>query len=171
MMMAEQVKITPREVSVDGKVIATRGEETDFVARVYREMIGGYPKFFKMDGLSRLGVVAAELLLRGIKDKADLAVSLVTCHGCKVTDEAFLATVASDEEFYPSPALFVYTLPNIVAGEIAIRHGIYGETCVYMAANRDEAVNMFGLMPDGVVGWIDYQSPDDFICELFLKQS
>lgn len=169
--MAERVIISPDEVKVDGKVIMMRDSESEFVTRIYREFVGGYPKFYKMDGLSQLGFVAAELLLSGIEDKSEFGVSLVTRCGCLFTDLAFIETVAHNSNFYPSPSLFVYTLPNIVAGEIAIRHGIYGETCVYMANDRDEAEVIFDTVPNGIVGWIDYAGPDDFYCEIFLKHS
>ena len=169
--MVERVTITPDELRVDGKLTMTRCEEPDLIVRIYRELIGGYQKFYKMDGLSRLGFVAAELLLDGVSDKSEMGVSLATRGGCAVTDEAFMATVRNDEEFYPSPALFVYTLPNIVCGEIAIRHGMHGETCVYMVSDSNEAASLTEFMPAGIVGFIDYMSPDNFICELFLKHS
>ena len=31
---------------------------------LYRRYVGDYPKFFKMDGLSKLGFVATEMLLK-----------------------------------------------------------------------------------------------------------
>jgi 3-oxoacyl-[acyl-carrier-protein] synthase-1 len=34
--------------------------------------------------------------------------------------------------------LFIYTLPNIAAGEIAIRHGWQTETSFYVLRNRNE---------------------------------
>ena len=40
----------------------------------------------------------------------------------------FQETIQHADSYYPSPALFVYTLPNIVTGEIAIRNKYYGET-------------------------------------------
>ena len=52
-------------------------------------------------------------------------------------DTDYLATI-SDGNYYPSPALFVYTLPNIVTGEIAIRHHIQGETSFYVLDNPEQ---------------------------------
>ena len=40
---------------------------------------------------------------------------------------------------FPSPALFVYTLPNIVSGEISIRNKWGGESSAYVLASYDEA--------------------------------
>src|SRR5690606_22028679 len=36
-----------------------------------------------------------------------------------------------------SPSLFVYTLPNIVVGEICIRHGIRGENAFFVSDSFD----------------------------------
>ena len=47
-------------------------------------------------------------------------------------DKAFQETIDSDDNYYPSPALFVYTLPNIMAGEICIRHKFKGENTVFI---------------------------------------
>ena len=55
--------------------------------------------------------------------------------GCLCNDRHFEGTV---EEF-PSPALFVYTLPNVVTGEIAIRNKYRGETSAYVLDAFDPA--------------------------------
>lgn len=50
-------------------------------------------------------------------------------------------TIRDEENFFPSPAEFVYTLPNIVTGEIAIRNKIFGETMFYvLPAFRPETI-------------------------------
>ena len=46
-------------------------------------------------------------------------------------DRRYQETIKTTE-FFPSPAVFVYTLPNIVTGEIAIRHKIMGETSFFV---------------------------------------
>src|SRR5690606_3300338 len=61
-------------------------------------------------------------LYNGI-DKSKVAVVLMTHHGCIDVDKRYLATMSD----IPSPALFVYTLPNIMLGETCIRHGFKGE--------------------------------------------
>ena len=73
-----------------------------------------YPKFFKMDGTCRLGFVASEMLLGGEADRftprEDTAVLIFTHSGSLDDDRNFEKTTRKGE--LPSPALFVYTLPN-----------------------------------------------------------
>ena len=49
-------------------------------------------------------------------------------------DRNYVATMKD----FPSPSLFVYTLPNIVAGEIAIRNKYAGETSAFVLEKYDE---------------------------------
>ena len=53
-------------------------------------------------------------------------------HSSLQTDENYQATTL-DENGSPSPSLFVYTLPNIVIGELCIRHKIKGEHAFFVA--------------------------------------
>jgi 3-oxoacyl-[acyl-carrier-protein] synthase-1 len=52
-------------------------------------------------------------------------------------DMQYQTTVCNSENYFPSPSLFVYTLPNIVAGEIAIRNKLFGETFFYLCKEFD----------------------------------
>src|ERR1700744_1137470 len=78
-----------------------------------------YPKFFKMDMLCKWALVATEYLFSGNGDiyaginKDLIAVCLFTAHGSMDVDKRYLDSIA-----IASPALFVYTLPNIMLGEI-----------------------------------------------------
>lgn len=103
---------------------------TDPVA-LYHALGCNYPKFFKMDNLCKWAWLAAEALLKkpdggwryeGL-DKERIALALATRDGCLEVDHRFLESMQE----IASPALFVYTLPNIMLGEICIRHGIKGE--------------------------------------------
>lgn len=131
---------------------------------MYRSAGTDYPKFFKMDMLCRLGFVAASRLLEG-KDCCwdDTAVILSNRHASLDDDVKYMATIAPGD-YYPSPALFVYTLPNIVAGEIAIRYGMHGETTFYIDDTYDaeamaiEAERLICSQRASkvVFGWIDW---------------
>ena len=99
---------------------------TDLV-ELYRKEVGDYPKFFKMDPLSRLGFVASEMLLKKCP-KGDYGVLLFNRSSSMADDMAFQSTIQDHANWFPSPALFVYTLPNIVTGEIAIRNHFQTET-------------------------------------------
>jgi hypothetical protein len=136
----------------------------DFLDSAYDFLKIDYPKFYKMDRLSKLGFLAAEFLLR---DQAlrgsqpeDRNIVLANANASLDTDIKFAQT-------FSSPAVFVYTLPNIVAGEICIRHGIKGESAFFISEQFDaelvasyvSSVMLKVLAPGAVQccigGWID----------------
>ena len=95
-----------------------------------------YRKFYKMDPLSRLGFLAAELILPqpAEADPSGEEMGLICFNSTAslAADRAYQRTIPAGDDFFPSPSDFVYTLPNIVTGEIAIRHHIQGETAFYV---------------------------------------
>ena len=58
-----KVYINPETVLVNDKPIEHNEKGAALLTELYRSHIGDYPKFFKMDTLSKLGFVASELLL------------------------------------------------------------------------------------------------------------
>ena len=99
-----------------------------FLVSVYQHFAINYPRFYKMDNLGKLGWLAAEILLNGSFDKTiyqpeDIGLVLSNKSSSLDTDIKYYETVKT----IASPALFVYTLPNIVMGEICIRHNFKGE--------------------------------------------
>ena len=143
---------------------------TALLAAAYRHLRTSYPKFFKMDALSKAGLIASEILLGDEKyrfsPREDRAVVLFSRSGCEADDIHYRETI-TDTNYFPSPALFVYTLPNVVTGEIAIRNLIRGESSAYVltAFNADEIVRVTTesfedpLTKTMIAGWID--CPDD----------
>ncbi len=135
------ISINAAAVIVDGQHLYDLREVPPAEIPVYLYKILGlaYPKFFKMDRVSKLGFIATELLMQVVDlavDKDKVALLLTTADGCREIDEKFAASM----EDIPSPALFVYTLPNIVAGEICIRNGFKGEQMVWVAEAPDEKI-------------------------------
>ncbi len=100
------------------------GSYTDMLVEAYQHFRINYPKFFKMDLPSRTALIASELLgpYPGI-DHDKTAVVITTRSGCIEVDKKF----EESRQTVASPALFVYTLPNIMLGEICIRQGFKGE--------------------------------------------
>jgi hypothetical protein len=106
----------------------------EFLAAAYDWLKPAYPKFYKMDNMSKLGFLATEILVKDVKLQENYspeAIAVVTANSYASLDtdvkyNASLETIAS-------PALFVYTLSNIVCGEICIRHGIKGENACFVA--------------------------------------
>lgn len=133
------ISISAAGVVVDGQHLYDLREvpPAEIPVYLYKTLGLAYPKFFKMDRISKLGFIATELLMQVVdqsvcKDKVALLLS--TADGCREIDEKFTASM----EDIPSPALFVYTLPNIVAGEICIRNGFKGEQMVWVSETPDE---------------------------------
>jgi 3-oxoacyl-[acyl-carrier-protein] synthase-1 len=108
------------------------------LTQIYRQEVGDYPKFFKMDVLSRLGILLTERLVAGeegrFQPREDRAVLVFSREGCLANDRHYVESMKD----FPSPALFVYTLPNIVSGEISIRNKYAGETSAFVLEKYDE---------------------------------
>ena len=115
----------------------TSTEITEF----YRSLQIDYPKFFKMDNLSKLGFLASEMLLKDEENRfsptENIAIIGFNRSSSLDVDTQYQATIQSNKNYFPSPSLFVYTLPNIVTGEIAIRNNILGETSFYICKDFD----------------------------------
>jgi hypothetical protein len=142
--------IKPRKISVNGKsYIDVEVQESleKSLIQTYRNLGLNYLKFFKMDNLSKLAILAAETILKETElylsgDKDDFAVVLSNASSSLVTDANYQKTITDHDNFFPSPSLFVYTLPNITIGEICIKHKIYGEN-VFLISEKFDADMMY----------------------------
>lgn len=126
---SSNVRISGGRLVRNGHILAVT-EDGD-PAKLYRALGCNYPKFFKMDALCKWAWLGAEALLKNEDgtwcyedlDKRRIAVVLATRDGCLEVDYRYQESTFN----IASPALFVYTLPNIMLGEICIRHGFKGE--------------------------------------------
>ncbi len=114
----------------------------EFLKKIYKHFKMGYPKFYKMDNLSKLGFLAAELLLKGRNlsqeyGKDNTGIVLANAAASLDTDRAYQLSIAERNHYFPSPSVFVYTLPNIVMGEISIRHQLFGENIFFVQEKLD----------------------------------
>jgi hypothetical protein len=109
----------------------------DLLQKVYDRMEMVYPKFYKMDAQSKLGLLAAEELLRDLPMnhylRDQVAVALSNADASLDTDLRYQATLKQA----PSPSAFVYTLSNIAVGELCIRHGFQGENAFFVSPSFD----------------------------------
>jgi 3-oxoacyl-[acyl-carrier-protein] synthase-1 len=72
----------------------------------------------------------------------------------------------------------VYTLPNIVTGEIAIRNHYQGETSFYILPQKDrqlmeQVITASFADPETqsmLCGWIDYEDDEHFEAELEVRE-
>ena len=182
-MLKHYVVITPETVKLNGISINHAEQGNALLTELYRAYIGDYPKFFKMDTLSKLGFVASEMLLKDegkerFVSREDRAVVLFNKTASLQADTNYQATIQDPENFFPSPAAFVYTLPNIVTGEIAIRNKYYGETSFIVVESCDAHIMARQLMnafQDPMTqsllgGWLDCNDENHFEARLFLVE-
>lgn len=180
-MMRHSVIITPNTVMINGNPLAHNEKGAALLTELYRNHVGDYPKFFKMDTLCKLGFVASELLLQAEGEprfvpREDRAIILFNRNASLQADTAYQATIQDPENFFPSPAAFVYTLPNIVTGEIAIRNKYYGETSFLVIEDNDASIisrqleNAFQDPKTTSIlnGWVDCFDENHFEARLFL---
>ena len=177
------VLIQPNTVELDGRSLPIDATGKDLLKALYHQYVGDYPKFYKMDGLSRLGFIASELLLQAEDLERfvpcdDRAVIFFNHSSSIGADRKYLESIADPENFFPSPSVFVYTLPNIVTGEIAIRNHYYGETSFYILPERSEqqmeAILRASCLDTAtrsiITGWLDYEDDEHFMAEIKTLQ-
>ncbi len=109
----------------------------DFIKSAYKHFQLNYPKFYKMDHLCKLAMVASDLLLKHnpITKKyasEDIAIIIANSASSLEIDTEHQNTISDKNNYFPSPAVFVYTLANILIGEIAIRNSIKGENTFFI---------------------------------------
>lgn len=172
--------IIRRETVVKNSAVvftAAAAELPVFLRSLYDRYNGQYPKFHKMDLLSKLGWAATEILLQDMPmenyQPEETGVILANKSSSLDTDERYFETVRE----IASPALFVYTLPNIVIGEISIRHGFKGENAFFVTDGFDvELVTGYvqqlfstGAVNACICGWVE-QYHERYEAALFLVE-
>ena len=93
-----------------------------------------------------------------------------------VSDKKFMTTICDKDNHYPSPSVFVYTLPNICTGEVAMQYGLHGETSFYILPDRDERlmqdiIDASFCDPDIqciITGWVDCPEENNCINDIHL---
>lgn len=154
------------KISLNGSNWYSSGEKevNPFCKEVYEKLNIQYPRYFKMDSLSKLALVTSEVLLQGRAGidqyKGDEVGIIMSNRSASLdTDVRFYESIKT----HPSPSLFVYTLPNILIGEISIRNKIMGENAFFIFEQFDAAF-MCGyvnnLMDEGeisacLMGWVE----------------
>ena len=174
--------IKNNEAWLDGKSIF-EGEENaipkDFFKSLYKHLGIKYGKFHKMDKLCRLGFLASEILWNTV-DRTTLipretAIIMANSTSSLDTDKKHQASIDDVDNYYPSPAVFVYTLPNIVIGEISIRNKIQGENSFFIfesfnAQFQKEYIDILFQTTKTQVcigGWVDFLD-DEYEAFLYI---
>ncbi len=104
-----------------------------FLKAAYKNLNLNYAKFFKMDNLSKLSLLATEYILRNIEEfDKDMAIVFSNNASSLETDRIHQESIEDATNYFPSPAVFVYTLPNIGIGEISIKYQLQGENAFFV---------------------------------------
>lgn len=131
--------IRDQRISVNNQEVFALDESSfaEFSKSAYRHFGLSYPKFFKMDNLSKLAFLAADLVLQrsSLEENNDVALVFANKSSSLDTDITYQKSIDTDEAYYPSPAVFVYTLPNICLGEISIKYKLYSENSFFVFEN------------------------------------
>ncbi len=154
-----------RLISDNPTMVFSADNAATFLEEAYRFLQLNYPKFYKMDSLCKTGLLASEALLAQsdlLKKYApgEVGIILSTRHSSLDTDLKYAESMKTAS----SPSLFVYTLPNVVAGEISIRKGLQGETCCFIEddfnatlhADYVDQLLALGDVKCCLSGWVDF---------------
>lgn len=181
-----KVSINTEGAYVDDVRLDTTSQGKALLKELYKTHVDDYPKFYKMDLLTRLTFIASELLLKAernlkaegneTKECKDRAVVIFNRSSSIISDRQYFDTIKDDENCFPSPAVFLYTLPNLTTGEIAIRNHFFGETSFYILPEKNVKLmdNIIrttfadNKTTSIIAGWIDCPDDQHFEAELSI---
>jgi hypothetical protein len=170
MLITRYCSISPPEVKLNGSVVFNQvsTEPSEFLKSAYRSLHIPYPKFFKMDPLCKLAFLSAEILLKDMDLNTryiseEMGIIILNSSSSLETDEKHQESISDRGNYFPSPSVFVYTLPNIMTGEIAIRHKIKGENAIFISEKPDVSLifqvvsELFSNKRVGccITGWVE----------------
>ena len=177
MKLLSSCKISSRGVFVNGVEQKQYLIESDnWKKDLYTQLKVDYPKFYKMDALAKMAFIGFELIEKNhdfscLEDN-DVAFIFANRNSSYSTDQLFIESYT--EKGSPGPSLFVYTLPNILTGELAIRKKWYGENIFFICEKFDPAfyidqINFYFRKESKVClcGWVDSKDTEEK-CFLFL---
>jgi hypothetical protein len=175
--------IKNQAVSLNGRVLFEDASEdfSTYIKNAYKHLNTGYPKFFKMDNLSKLAFLAADVLLKSEnlnEEENNIALIFSNKASSLDTDRKHQAAIENSEEYFPSPAVFVYTLPNICLGEISIKHRLYSENSFFIfdRFNADHlklyanALLRNAKAEKVLCGWVDFEE-NNYEAFLYLVET
>lgn len=163
---ANRIVIRPGVVKFNGTTIFSSSETAFalFIREAYKNLGENNMKFYKMDDLCKLGYVAAGYLLKDVNyQPEEIGIILANASSSLDTDCKHQAIISKEGDKDASPAVFVYTLPNVVLGEICIRHKIKGENTFFVCSHYDSdlledyarIVMSKGKLRTCIIGWCE----------------
>lgn len=147
------------------KIDCALPNDNSFLTSIYRNEKINYPKFHKMDNLCKAGYLCALSITNNNPYLLNSKSTSVICFNREASlesDKNYTKTIIDNDNYFPAPALFVYTLPNIVTGEICISNKIFGESSMYITENfncrqiAQQVIGAFDTKTEYVLaGWLD----------------
>jgi hypothetical protein len=166
------ITIKNHQVYGNGNLLFESADNMDFhefTKSIYKTFEINYPKFYKMDNLSKLAFLSSELIIKktGFEKKYtpdEVAVILFNSASSLDTDIKFQNTIDDKSNYFPNPSLFVYTLPNIMVGEICIKNNFKGENALIvfdkfepeLLTSYVDILSNNQKMKACLTGWIDF---------------
>lgn len=169
-IIVSYVHIKQNKVFVNGKSVfqsASTASLAEFLSEAYKTLGLSYPKFHKMDLQCKLGILCTEFALKDTgfmqeNDLSKIAIVLTNAASSLETDRQHQNSINDKSNYFPSPAVFVYTLPNIVIGEMAIKYKVTGENAFFVSEQFDAGllVNYTGALfesgsESAICGWVE----------------
>lgn len=173
LFLTNSVRFREGKVSFNDQEIYNSSDSIKpFIKGLYTTLAFDYPKIHKMDNLSKLGVLAFQAIHSNIElekySEDKRAVLLMNTSGSLDIDCKHQDSIQDPDCFYPSPANFVYTLPNICLGEMAILKKYKGENNVYIDSefDADMLLNQIKFLFETnkvdlcIAGWLEYYNEE-----------
>ncbi|WP_019538774.1 beta-ketoacyl-[acyl-carrier-protein] synthase family protein [Proteiniphilum acetatigenes] len=168
----------------DERVLAN--EPTDdfptFIRKAYASLNLSYRKFYKMDDLSKLGFITTAWITRSVDGFSGLppeskGIIIANRSSSLDTDIHYRQNLDAVGDREASPAIFVYTLPNVMLGEICIYWKMKGENTFFIQRefDKDFLIQYAGMVMNEqdlnycIVGWCDLLD-NNFLSEFYLME-
>lgn len=145
--LRRQVIVRNGKIRLDGQVLFEAASSPDFAAFIraaYKSLEADDRKFYKMDDLCKLGYIAAAALFAQTGgatgyEPGEVGLMLANASSSLDTDLKHQQIIDTMGDQEASPAVFVYTLPNVVLGELCIRYKIQGENTFFISDRYPES--------------------------------
>lgn len=136
------------------------------IREAFRALHNPNMKFYKMSDLSKALYVAVEQLLEQSDSRPQEAPTewaiVLSNHAASLDTDLQHQHILDRQTEPPSPAIFVYTLPNVAVGEVCIRHHLQGENTFFIEACQNTFGRQYAslLLTKGyarhvICGWCD----------------
>ena len=180
MSLITQSYISKTGAFLDGKIIVSCEKDSEnYLKEIYTGLDLNYPKFFKMDNLYKL-VILGSILMKDkfdvLNDGSALQLIFANASSSQLTDVFFKKGYV--EMKAASPSLFVYTLPNILIGELSIYFKWQGENVFFIQEEFEpqffiDQVNFAFDRGNSccLCGWVESKINKEEECYLFLLKN